>query len=80
MGSYHRPADGQSRQDALSARHMLAGWISLIAEDHSWDAEAVAQLAGIDTEQARAILDGVVILTPAPVLDSILRRLERRPA
>lgn len=79
MGSYHRPADGKTRQDALAARYMLANWISLVAEDHGWDAETVARLAEIDPEQARAILDGVVILTPAPVLDHILRRLERRP-
>ncbi len=68
MGSYHRPADGQSRQDALSARHMLAGWISLIPEDHSWDAEAGARHPGRRRDPA-----------PAPVLDSILCRLERRP-
>ena len=54
MGSYHRPADGKPRHDALAARYMLANWITLIAEDHSWDAGTVARLAEIDPEQARA--------------------------
>ncbi len=74
-----RPADSRPRQEALSARHVLAGWLSLIAGDHGWNAETVAHRADSDTEPARAILDGDVIVTPAPVLDSVLRRLERRP-
>ena len=79
MGSHHHPADGTPRHDALAARYMLANWIALIAEDHGWDAEAVARLAHIAPEEACAILDGAVVMTPAPMLDDVLRHLERRP-
>ncbi|HYH17249.1 MAG TPA: hypothetical protein VD995_01410 [Azospirillum sp.] len=61
----------------LRQKYALANWIMLIADDRGLGAAAVARLTGIDPEQAEAILDGVVIATPLPTLDRVLRTLER---
>ncbi|HEY0836854.1 MAG TPA: hypothetical protein VGE72_23285 [Azospirillum sp.] len=61
----------------LRQKHALANWITLIADDRGLGAEAVARMTGIDPQQAEAILDGVVIGTPLPILDRVLRTLER---
>lgn len=61
----------------LRQKYVLANWITLIADDRGLEAAAVARMTGIDTEQAEAILDGVVIGTPLPTLDRVLRTLER---
>jgi hypothetical protein len=63
----------------LRQKYALANWITLIADDRGLDAGAVARITGIDPEQAEAILDGIVIATPLPTLDRVLRTLERRP-
>lgn len=61
----------------LRQKYALANWITLIADDRGLNAVAVARMTGIDAEQAEAILDGVVIATPLPTLDRVLRTLER---
>lgn len=63
----------------LSQKFVLAGWVTLMAEDRGLDAAAVAERTGLDPEQARAVLDGAVAAIPLPVLDRVLRRMEGRP-
>ncbi|MBP2228633.1 hypothetical protein [Azospirillum agricola] len=63
----------------MAQAQTLAGWITLLAEDRGLDERGVAAATGLDLEDARAILDGVVLMIPLPVLDRALRRLEGRP-
>lgn len=65
--------------NTLSHKLVLAGWVALMAEDRGLDAAAVAERTGLDTEAARAVLDGAVAAIPLPVLDRALRRMEGRP-
>jgi len=63
----------------LHQKNMLAGWITLIADDRGMDARQVAGATGIDRELASAILSGAVLAVPLSILDRALRRLENRP-
>jgi len=63
----------------MAQARTLAGWIALLAEDRGLDEQALAAATKLDIEDVRAILGGVVLTTPLPVLDRALRRLEGRP-
>lgn len=62
----------------LHQKNVLAGWISLIADDRGLGPKEVAGVTGIDRELAAAILDGTVMAVPLSVLDGALRKLENR--
>lgn len=63
----------------MAQAQTLAGWIALLAEDRGLDEPALAAATGLDIEDVRAVLDGVVLMMPLTVLDRALRRLEGRP-
>lgn len=63
----------------MAQAQALAGWIALLAEDRGLDEQGVAAATGLDIEEVRAVLGGVVLSMPLPVLDRALRRLEGRP-
>ena len=75
----HAPATRATpRYSPADDRHILANWITLIAEDRNLDAADVARLSGIDAGTAQAILDGAVSAFPVAMLDKVLRAVERR--
>lgn len=63
----------------LHQKNTLAGWITLIADEHGLGADGLALAVGIDRELALAILGGTVMGVPLALLDRTLRALENRP-
>jgi hypothetical protein len=63
----------------MAQARTLAGWITVMAEDRGLDEQALATATELDIEDVRAILGGVVLMMPLPLLDRALRRLEGRP-
>jgi hypothetical protein len=68
------------RYCSLYDKHVLANWISLIADVRGLDAAAIASLSGLDTRTAQSILDSCVIDLSVQTLDDVLRVVEQRPA
>lgn len=66
----------------LAQARTLAGWIALLAEERGLNDREVAAVTDLDIEEVRAILGGVVMVTPPSTalstLDRALRRMEGR--